>query len=259
MKLHLLGVLAFVLLLSGCDKDDCCPDRVGSAKGSSAEHATASIAEPGQHAASFQRPIIVSGQYLIYLPKDYAANKERYPLILFLHGSGERGENIDLVAVHGPPKLAKEKDFPFIIVSPQCPPDEAWSPRVLNGLLDEISAKYRVDAERVYVTGLSLGGMATWALAINNPHRFAAIAPICGFGDSKRVARIGKLPVWVFHGAKDKAVPIARMEATVKALKDAGGDVNVTVYPDLEHDSWTTTYNNPELYEWFLKHRRILD
>ena len=101
-----------------------------------------------------------------------------------------------------------------------------------------------------------MGGFGTWALAAAHPERFAAIAPICGGGDPKQAERLKDLPIWVFHGAKDPTVPLARSEEMVKALKEAGGEPKFTVYPDAGHDSWTETYDNPELYEWFLAHKR---
>ena len=209
----------------------------------------------------------VTTQYLIYLPKDYEAqSKKRWPLMLFLHGAGERGTNIAKVAVHGPPKLVKQgRDFPFIIVSPQCPNGERWDNDVLLALLDEVGEKYRVDESRVYLTGLSMGGYGTWSLGLTHPERFAAIAPICGGGDPivllladpKKVAATKSLGVWAFHGAKDPVVPPAESERMVEALKKSGcKEVELTIYPEAQHDSWTETYNNPKLYEWFLDHRR---
>jgi predicted peptidase len=177
--------------------------------------------------------------------------------MLFLHGAGERGDNLDDVKKHGPPKLiSQKKDFPFIVVSPQAG-RRGWDPRTLNRLLDEIIAKHRVDKDRVYVTGLSMGGYGTWSLATAYPERFAAIAPICGGGNPGNAKKIKNLPAWVFHGAKDTVVPLSRSEAMVDALKEAGStDVKLTIYPEADHDSWTESYNNPELYKWFLKQKR---
>src|SRR6185312_8308672 len=122
-------------------------------------------------------------KYLIYQPADYD-KQDKWPLLLFLHGAGERGDDLELVKKHGPPKLAAEgKDFPFIVVSPQCPKDRWWEPIELVALLDDIGSKYKVDADRIYVTGLSMGGFGTWRLAFYAPDRFAAIAPICGGGE----------------------------------------------------------------------------
>jgi predicted peptidase len=216
----------------------------------------------GQSEQMFQKEITrtVSLRYLLYLPKGYGENKEqKWPLILFLHGAGERGNDLELVKKHGPPKLIGQgREFPFIIVSPQCPIDSWWT-EMLDGLvalLDEVQSKYAVDPDRVYLTGLSMGGFGTWALGCRHPERFAAIAPICGGGEWFLATRLKNVPVWAFHGAKDPVVPLRESTEMVDALKRAGGDVQLTVYPEAQHDSWTETYNNPKLYEWFLNHRR---
>ena len=201
-----------------------------------------------------QVPIEIN--YLLYLPKDYA-NQESWPLLVFLHGSGERGDNLDLVKKHGPPKLIAEgKDFPFIVASPQCPKGKSWEPVELIALLDELGSKYKVDADRVYITGLSMGGFGTWRLAAVAPERLAAIVPICGGGESFTTRSFASLPVWAFHGAKDGAVPLERSQVMIDALKKNGGNPKFTIYPDAEHDSWTETYANPELYEWLLAQKR---
>ena len=218
----------------------------------------------GQHPQSFVKEGDEKTRvnYLLYIPEIYPKSRKRWPLVLFLHGAGERGNDLEKVKMHGPPKLvAKEgKEFPFILVSPQCPTGGWWSGdreiTALNALLDDIVARYRVDVDRIYVTGLSMGGFGAWRLALDYPDRFAAIAPICGGGDPARAERIKHLPVWVFHGAKDNTVPLRASEAMVAALKKAGGNVRFTVYPDAGHDSWTETYNNPELYKWLLKQKR---
>jgi predicted peptidase len=131
-----------------------------------------------------------------------------------------------------------------------------WLPAQVGELLDSLAVQYRVDPERVYLTGLSMGGYGTWMTAIEYPERFAAIAPICGGGDPADVARIKHLPVWVFHGGRDTVVPLKNSEVMVEALQKAGNAVKFTVYPEAGHDSWTVTYDNPQLYEWFLKQRR---
>ena len=193
----------------------------------------------------------------MFLPKKGDSQKGKRPLILFLHGSGERGnDNLPLVAKHGPPKIVKKNaDFPFVVVSPQCPSGERWDSKVLLALLDDVIAKHDVDPQRIYLTGLSMGGYGSWMLAAAAPERFAAIVPICGGGDPKDAGKIKSLPIWVFHGAKDTAVSLKKSEEMVAALKEAGSDVKFTVYPNAKHDSWTATYNNPKLYEWLLKQK----
>lgn len=198
----------------------------------------------------------ISTRYLLYLPEGYATGTGQWPLVLFLHGASERGTDLEMVKRHGPPKLLENgKQFPFILVSPQCPEDETWSPRILDALVHEIEVTYRVDPARKYVTGLSMGGNGTWRLAMARPDRFAAIAPICGWANAKNICTIKTVPVWAFHGKKDRVVPIERSEKLVNALRECGGNVRFTVYPNAEHDSWTETYNNPELYAWLLEQR----
>lgn len=198
--------------------------------------------------------IKVSAQYLIYLPKDYDETKNNYPLVLFLHGAGERGEDIEKVKVHGLPRLVNEgRQFPFIIVSPQCPDDKIWDANTLIALLDNVEANYRVDKNKIYITGLSMGGYGTWLLAIAQPNRFAAIAPVCGWSNPVEICKLSKMPIWVFHGAKDVVVPIISEELLVERLKSCGSDIKFTVYPEANHDAWTETYNNDELYKWMLE------
>ncbi len=220
-------------------------------------------AAPGQQgsqqAQHFEREITVTVKlnYLLYLPPAYRLEPKEWPLLVFLHGSGERGSDLNLVKKHGPPKLIEEgKQFPFIVVSPQAP-RRGWDPDTLNALVDDLLVKYHVDKNRVYLTGLSMGGSGTWSLAAAHPEKFAAIVPICGAGDPEEAAKLKELPTWIFHGAKDSDVSVRRFDEMVKALKDAGAkSLGYTLYPDTEHDSWTKTYENPELYEWLLKHSR---
>jgi len=205
--------------------------------------------------------------YLLFLPRDYGQQKtKRWPCILFLHGAGERGTNLSKVAVHGPPKnVAKQPDFPFIVVSPQCPGGQTWSNSTLLALLEEVMQTYAVDPGRVYLTGLSMGGYGTWSLGLTHPEKFAAIVPICGGGESipvllaegTKAQALKTLGVWAFHGGKDPVVPLSESERMVELLKKHGvSDVRLTVYPEAGHDSWTETYLNPELYKWLLEHER---
>ena len=220
--------------------------------------------ETGQHPQTIETEATVNVRmdYLLYLPPEYNESEKPWPLLLFLHGAGERGDDLERVKLHGPTKriATEKKHFPFVIVSPQCPETAWWTGEVqliaLDALLNGVVSRYRIDRDRIYVTGLSMGGYGTWALACAQPNRFAAIAPICGQGDPSKAATISHLPAWVFHGAKDTVVPFEHSEAMVQALQDAGADVKFTVYPEAGHDSWTETYNNPELYDWFLKHKR---
>jgi predicted peptidase len=197
--------------------------------------------------------------YLIYLPKDYAKDKQKkWPVLVFLHGSGERGSDLNKVKFHGPPKIVEteKKDLPFIIVSPQCPDGEWWKPVSVIGLVDEVLAKYRADADRVYLTGLSMGGFGTWQTACEFPDRFAAIAPVCGGGIMYQAQMLKNVPVWAFHGEKDQAVPFQESVKMCSAVQQFGGNAKLTLYPTLTHDSWTATYANAELYMWLLSHKR---
>lgn len=219
-----------------------------------------------QTAHDFETRITKRLSYLLFLPEGYGLDPDqRWPMILFLHGAGERGNDLNLVKKHGIPKVAERRPgFPFVCVSPQCPADSWWSEQreVLIALLDHVLAEYRVDPQRVYLTGLSMGGFGTWDLATRYPEYFAAIAPICGggpahFGFPQRVAALKEVPVWAFHGAKDPVVPVEESIKLVDALKGYGGDARLTIYPEAGHDSWTATYDNQELYDWFLSHRKV--
>lgn len=216
---------------------------------------------------TFTRSITVHERlnYLLFLPADYdSARSKGWPLVLFLHGAGERGANLDDVKRHGPPKLVERgADFPFILVSPQCPVGSIWEVSPLMGLLDEVIATHNVDTNRVYLTGLSMGGYGTWSLATAHPERFAAIAPICGGGQpvsiylaaGPRQQALRNLPVWAFHGAKDPVVPPEESQRMVDAMRRVGDrEVKLTIYPEAQHDSWTETYDNPEFFQWLLRH-----
>ena len=197
-----------------------------------------------------------SYNYLLFLPEHYET-QQQWPTILFLHGSGERGSKLDQVKKHGIARIVEEQpSFPFIVASPQCPQNQSWSVPLLSLLLDEVISSYHVDPDRVYLTGMSMGGYGTWDWATAQPHRFAAIAPICGGGNPDEACNLKKLTVWAFHGALDTAVPLSASEVMIEAIKACDGNVLLTVYPEAGHDSWTQTYNNPELYEWFLQHQR---
>lgn len=208
----------------------------------------------------------LSARYLLFRPSETGLARDRlWPLILFLHGSGERGTNLAKVASHGPPRIVgSQPDFPFFVVSPQCPSGCLWLSAVLLALLDEVIAKYPVDRTRVYLTGLSMGGYATWNLAVTAPERFAAVVPICGGGDvlpillgSPRQLRwLRTLGVWAFHGAEDPVVKLEESMRMIAACRQIGNDAKLTVYPHAGHDSWTETYSNAALYEWLLRHRR---
>ncbi len=246
------------------------PLLLGLAACTSVKHSN--VMKTGQTAQNFsiERKQVLAADYLLFLPQGYdASSSKRWPLIFFLHGAGERGTNIWLVAKHGPPKIDTiDTNFPFIVISPQCPDGKIWSDDLLIALLDEIETKYAVDTHRVYLTGISMGGFGTWNLGLSHPERFAAIAPVCGGGetilltlaqhyDPTQLAYIKSLGVWAFHGGKDFTVSPEESVHMVDALKKIGcTDVKLTVYPEAGHDSWNQAYADPELFEWFLQHSR---
>lgn len=205
-------------------------------------------------------------QYLLFLPTGYHDDKKaKWPLIFFLHGAGERGTDLARVALHGPPRLVKtQPDFPFVLVSPQCPAGRTWNDDVLLALLDEVERRLRIDPKRIYLTGISMGGFGTWSLGVNQPSRFAAIVPICGGGSTLpillappgRLAALKKLPVWAFHGGRDDVVAVAESERMIQALRSIGNEARLTIHPHAGHDSWTETYNDPGLWRWLLAQSR---
>jgi predicted esterase len=194
--------------------------------------------------------------FLLHLPPNYQS-QPRWPLILFLHGAGERGDDLTLVQHEGLCEyLQTHPEFPFIVISPQCPAHNSWSASMLTDLLDEAMAKYAVDPDRVYVTGLSMGGFGTWDLAAATPQRFAAAVPIAGGDDPGDAVRLRRLPLQVFHSSDDPIVPIREDQRIISALQAVGAEVTFTVYPSFSHDSWTRTYDNPDLWAWLLQQRR---
>ena len=199
-------------------------------------------------------------RYLQYLPLGYGNDPEQqWPLILFLHGTGERGDDLDKVKEIGLPKVVEEMaDFPFILISPQCPDDTRWECELdaLDRLLNTVVEELAVDEDRVILTGLSMGGYGTWAMVAKYPQRFAAIAPICGGGDTNQVEKHKHVPTWIFHGTEDKAVPFERSNEMYTALKVAGGLPRFTIYNGSGHDVWIPAYDTDELYEWMAEQSR---
>ena len=220
-----------------------------------------------QSAHSFEGVVSkkVGYRYLQFLPASYDEDQEKeWPLILFLHGAGERGDDLNKVKVHGPPMIVESKpDFPFVVISPQCPTGTVWDADALLALLDDVTHRLRIDEKRIYVTGLSMGGFGTWNLIGKAPERFAAAVPICGGGNTrdfllpKSREALQSLPIWVFHGGKDTVVLPEESERLVAMIRDrVEGNIQLTIYPDAGHNSWSETYSNPKLYEWFLSHSR---
>lgn len=196
---------------------------------------------------------------------------KKYPLVLFLHGSGERGNDNKAQLTHGPKAIlenAEKLGQPIFLIAPQCPSDKTWAPyrtdpsspadgTLANPLLDavltlvgETASKQPVDRNRIYITGLSMGGFGTWAAIARKPEIFAAAIPICGAGDPRTVVRFKNMPIRIFHGDADNVVPPAGSQLMFDALKDAGSDAKLTLYPGVGHNSWTRTYADEEVIRW---------
>lgn len=192
--------------------------------------------------------------YLLYRP-DTATNA---PLVLFLHGSGERGSDLEQVATVGLPHLLSRLPEPAFVVAPQCPENSRWTEHLdgLKALLDDLLDRHPIDPSRIYLTGLSLGGQGAWFWAAHSPKRFAALVPICGRTDPDAAERLKTLPIRVFHGAEDNVVPLSESEKMVAALREVGSQVELTVFSGVGHDSWTPAYSDLELYTWLFAQRQ---
>ena len=196
--------------------------------------------------------------YVKYRPRDYDENK-KYPLVFFLHGAGERGEDLDVAVRHGFMRHVKERDaeYPFIFVAPQCPAGKFWGcyTESLLAFLDYICETLPVDRDRVYLTGLSMGGTGTWMLAMAAPEKFAAIAPICGSGIYWYGEALKKVPVMVYHGDCDETVPIQNSIEMIKSVNKRGGDAKIKILYGVGHNAWDAAYYGDELYTWLLSHK----
>ena len=192
-------------------------------------------------------------KYITKYPQGYKSG-ERYPVIIFLHGAGGRGTDINVIMNNPYFRLSdKHPDFPFITIAPQCSA-ETWFDlfETLKRLVYKITEATFTDKDRIYVMGASMGGYAAWQLAISMPEFFAGIVPICGGGMYWDAARLVNVPVWAFHGEKDDVVLVEESKKMVDAVKRSGGDARLTIYPDCTHDAWSNTYNNPEVFKWLL-------
>lgn len=237
--------------------------------------------------SAYEKHWLVQGNdslpYRLLLPENYDATK-KYPLIFFMHGAGERGNDNEAQLVHGAKLFLKEdvrKNFPAIVVFPQCPQNSYWSNvsfkmdsegkrqfvfnantepsitmKMANDLLHQIIKGYSVQKKQVYIGGLSMGDMGTFELVYRNPKLFAAAIPICGGGDPAIAKKVRKVKWWVFHGAKDDVVPPINSEIMVAALKEAGSSVKFSLYPDANHNSWDAAFSEPELMPWLFAQRK---
>jgi predicted peptidase len=212
----------------------------------------------GQHPLTLTVPGVALPMRLwLYLPAGYHASHQAWPLVFFLHGSGERGSDLAQVKVHGPPRhAAAGRAYPFVLVSPQLDAEADWSPADLHALLQWLLPRLRVDVRRVLATGLSRGGRGVWAWAAAHPQDLAGIAPVCGGGRPVTVCQARQVPVRAYHGAEDTVVPLAEQQASVAALLACGGQATLTVYPGVGHDSWTPAYEDTGLVPWLLAQRR---
>jgi predicted peptidase len=215
--------------------------------------------------------------YRLLKPKDYDV-RQKYPLVIFLHGAGERGDDDEKQLIHGMNDFAADEimtTYPAFVIAPQCPSGEAWggisrlakSPTpdgklspALDATLKAFAAlqkEFSIDDQRIYITGLSMGGYGTWDALAKRPELFAAAALICGGGDTSQVSKFKDIPIWAFHGADDRTVPVERSREMIEALKAAGGNPRYTEYAGVGHNSWAQTYSNPELYAWLFGQRKL--
>jgi len=217
--------------------------------------------------------------YRLLVPAESAST---YPLVLFFHGSGERGNDNEKQLVHGVKRFARpdtRSRHPCFVLAPQCPTDLDKQPIMWSGerermhllkltpevaiplrtaleLLNMIEDNYPIDPDRIYITGISMGGFAAWEALMRHPQRFAAAIPVCGGGDVSHADRIKNVPVWAFHGADDPVVPVECSRSMIKMIKNAGGQPLYTEYPGVGHNSWDRAYAEPELLSWFFSQKR---
>ncbi|MBN1121043.1 MAG: dienelactone hydrolase family protein [Anaerolineae bacterium] len=225
------------------------------------------VKQPGQDAYTVETEL----EYWLYLPEAYGEKtNEAWPLVLFLHGRGESDGDLEIVLRNGPPKMAEAgEDFPFIMASPQCSMVYTWAdvPGLLKGLIDHLTENYAIDADRIIVTGLSMGGLGTWALSAAYPDLPAAIAPVAGFyfdpdtgyigAVPENICELADIPTWAFHGDADNVVSLEYGQVIIEALEACGGDVTFTIYEGADHaESWERAYADPALYEWMMAQRR---
>jgi predicted peptidase len=212
----------------------------------------------GQSAQKFDKTIsrTVRANYLLYSPKNVREDGKKWPLILYLHGGRGRGDDLEKVMWYPVPKMLEQTEtFPFIVITPQCPSGEMWTDTdLLIALIDEVTANYPVDIDRVYLVGYSMGGHGAWYLAYKHPERFAAVAPMSGMSNLWWSTRLRDVPVWAFHGGADDTVPVRETEEMAKALEKAGGNIKVTIVPDRTHRP-PTMEEHEQVFDWLLEHR----
>ena len=197
--------------------------------------------------------------YVKYLPTDFDEN-QKYPLVFFLHGAGERGDDLDVAMRHGYMKHVREegKEYPFIFVAPQCPLEKYWGcyTESLLAFLDDICETLPVDKNRIYLTGLSMGGTGTWMLAMAAPEKFAAIAPICGSGIYWNGFSLKDMPIYIYHGDCDESVPISNSIEMLTSINKRGGNAKIKILYGVKHDAWNVAYSDDELIDWMLQQKK---
>lgn len=199
-------------------------------------------------------------KYLLYLPKDYSSSGKMYPLMIYLGGGSQRGDDLNKLKTFGPPSLiSKGQEFDFIIVSPQCPEGKTWtSEKWFDSLSISLMPKYRIDTNRIYVTGISIGGYGTWQVAMDYPDKFAAILPLCGGvndSDTSNIAKIKHLAIWTFHGTADDMIPFEETERVYKKLKKLKSHIRFTRIKNGGH-AIQYLYEDHKMYNWMLKQRK---
>ena len=205
---------------------------------------------------NFKDKRIEKFNYKIHIPENF---KSGMPLLVALHGAGERGDDHSRVVIHGAAKYIEAgRRIDAVVLAPQCPADFTWNMLTveLKELIDYVAEEYEVDPDRISLTGLSMGGFGTWEMGINYPGFFSALAPVCGGGMSWRVRLIGKTPVWTFHGDKDDVVPPEGTYDMVRKLRAAGGNVKFTVFEGVKHNSWEPAYEDTCVLDWLISQNR---
>ena len=223
------------------------------------------IHSPEQTQTGFLFRSVQSGgreyKYAVYLPRDYTPSK-KWPVILYLHGMGESGTDGQRQLAIGLPSaiLFRAAEWPFVVVAPQKPDTGSqWENHsdAVFAALAKSEKDFAVDTSRRYLTGLSQGGHGTWALAAMKPDMWAAIAPVCGYGDPESLApKIKDLPIWAFHGEADPVVPVSQTTKMIEAVRSLGGTPKISLYPNVTHNSWDKAYREEKLAEWLLSHRK---
>ncbi|WP_198652153.1 carboxylesterase family protein [Chitinophaga deserti] len=255
MHIRMIGTIAIAVFLFACGRENDAAPRPAPAPGVPQD--TVKVPPPGPAeqtgvtARKVRSPKSVT-DFLLQLPETYNKDAKKWPVIIFLHGVGERGSDVNMVKRAGlAAKAARDPNFPYIVVSPQCKENGWWDSPSLEILLDQVLKDYRIDPARVYLTGLSMGGYGSWDWALFKPERFAAVVPICGGGVPSRACVLKNMPVWAFHNADDLTVNVQGSRDMVNAIRACGSTlVKYTENPTGGHDSWTKAYNDPALYTW---------